>query len=219
MLPAPWQELLADYLKTESAARLLQFVEEAYAGEPKPLPPREDLFRALKLVSPEKTRVVIFGQDPYHTPGVAHGLAFSVLPPQKTPPSLRNIFKEIDSDIGGRILPSTDLTAWAEQGVLLLNTILTVLPHQPLSHVGKGWEDFTEALLKTLSSQPGPRAYLLWGNQAQKYIPLINQAHNPLILTAAHPSPLSASRGFFGCKHFSQVNTYLTQHNLPAIQW
>lgn len=219
MLPAPWQDLLESYLQTEAAAQLFRFVEEAYAGEATPLPPRADLFRALRLCTPENTRVIILGQDPYHTPGVAHGLAFSVLPPNPTPPSLRNIFKELASDVGGSILPSTDLTAWAEQGVLLLNTALTVLPHQPLSHTGKGWEAFTGAILEALSARPDPRVYLLWGNPAKRFTRHINPAAGSCILTAAHPSPLSASRGFFGCRHFSQANAFLTSRGLPPIRW
>ncbi len=162
--------------------------------------------------------MVILGQDPYHDVGQAHGLCFSVKPDVKTPPSLVNIYKELQSDLGCYIPNNGYLEKWAKQGILLLNTVLTVRAHQANSHRGIGWEEFTDAAIRVLDEQDHPIVYLLWGKPAQKKKSML---HNPkhLILTAAHPSPLSAHNGFFGCKHFSQTNAFLEEHGLTPLDW
>lgn len=176
------------------------------------------IYEALKLTSYEDTKVVILGQDPYHGVNQAHGLAFSVQPGVQIPPSLINIFKELSDDLGCYIPNNGYLVPWAEQGVLLLNTSLTVVANSPNSHRNKGWEILTDTIIQILNRKDAPVAYLLWGNNAKekaKY--LTNPRH--LVLTAAHPSPLSANRGFFGCRHFSKVNKYLRANGLAEIEW
>ena len=212
-----WREALLPFLRTPAFAELRRAVANAYA-QGDTLPPEPCVYAALQLCALAQTRVVILGQDPYPTPGQAHGLAFSVLPPNAPPPSLRNILKEIEQDVGSSQISGGDLTPWAKQGVLLLNAILTVHAHAPLSHAGFGWEAFTDTIIHTVSSQREHVVFMLWGSKAKAKMPLID-ATKHLILTAAHPSPLSAYNGFFGCRHFSQANAYLTSHHLPPITW
>ena len=178
----------------------------------------EDIFQALRLTPYENANVVILGQDPYHGPGQAHGLAFSVRPGIQIPPSLRNIYKELADDLGCTIPDHGYLVDWAKQGVLLLNTALTVRAGQANSHRGKGWEDLTDSIIRHLNLREQPVVFLLWGANARAKVPLItNPLH--LVLCAPHPSPLSAFQGFFGCKHFSRTNTFLRQCGLPEIDW
>jgi len=181
-------------------------------------PPGSQMFSALNSTPLEKVRVVILGQDPYHGPGQAHGLCFSVVPDVKIPPSLANIFREIESDLGIDRHHSGYLQHWADQGVLLLNSVLTVERGQAGSHQGKGWEDFTDAVIQTVNEQRSGVIFLLWGSYAMKKGAAINKQKH-LVLTAPHPSPLSAYRGFLGCKHFSTANDYLLQHGEQAIDW
>jgi len=194
----------------------MAFVRQAYAARTI-YPPEADIFRALSLTSFEDVRVVIVGQDPYHGEGEAHGLCFSVHDGAKTLPSLRNIFKEIASEYGNAP-QSTDLTSWAKQGVLLLNATLTVEKDCAGSHQGKGWETFTDAILKKISDEKEHVVFLLWGNYARKKADLIDHGKH-LVLESAHPSPLSAHRGFFGNKHFKLTNEYLTAHKKQPINW
>ena len=181
-------------------------------------PPSDDIFNAFALTPLSEVKVLILGQDPYHEPGQAHGLSFSVKPGIDIPPSLVNIYKELHDDLGCYIPNNGYLEKWARQGVLLLNTVLTVRAHQANSHKNIGWEQFTDAALSALDKEDRPMVFLLWGSHAQaKKAILSNPAH--LVLTAPHPSPLSAHRGFFGCRHFSQTNEYLEQHHLTPIDW
>ena len=216
-LPAEWRELLAPALQAASFRSLSAFLEEEYA-EKQIFPPLEDLFSAFRLTPPDKVRVLILGQDPYHNDGQAHGLAFSVRPGVKFPPSLRNIFKELNADLGTPVPESGSLDEWAKQGVLLLNTVLTVRAHQAFSHRGIGWEQFTDAAIKALNTVDRPIVFMLWGKPAgEKAAMLDNPKH--LILKAPHPSPLSASRGFFGCGHFVRCNEFLTANGIRPINW
>ena len=181
-------------------------------------PSPDDLFNAYALTELKNVKVVILGQDPYHEIGQAHGLCFSVKPGVEIPPSLQNIYQELHDDLGCTIPNNGYLVKWAKQGVLLLNTVLTVRAHQANSHRGIGWETFTDATIKILDEQDRPIVFMLWGRPAQnKQIMLHNPKH--LILTAPHPSPLSAYRGFFGCKHFSRANAFLVQNGLEPIDW
>ena len=183
-------------------------------------PPREQLFTAFALTPPERVRVVILGQDPYHGPGQAMGLAFSVAPGVKLPPSLKNIFRELGADVGCPAPASGNLNAWAEQGVLLLNTVLTVRAGAAGSHGALGWQAFTDLVIGSMAALSQPIAFVLWGSQAQKKAELVLPAQGPrLILSAPHPSPLSAYRGFFGSRPFSQVNDFLTAHGEAPIRW
>ncbi len=212
-LPIDWQTHLTGYLAEHDLQRLTHFVETVYMTEDV-LPPREHLFTALKLCSFDATRVVILGQDPYPTPGHAHGLAFSVQPPTLPPPSLKNILTEIANDVGPSNIHYGDLRPWAQQGILLLNTILTVRAGHTLAHAKKGWEPFTDAIIRCLSSEKIGLVFLLWGNMAKQKSTLIDTTRHT-ILTAAHPSPLSARNGFFGCRHFSETNRLLSS----PIRW
>jgi uracil-DNA glycosylase len=207
-----WQKQLATPLKSDTFSQLNRFLGEEYKSATI-YPPKEDIFAAFNLTPFDKVRVVILGQDPYHGANQAHGLAFSVQNPCKPPPSLKNIFKELE------IAPNCgDLTTWAQQGVLLLNTVLTVREAQAHSHKNKGWEDFTDAVIQTLSKQRDKIIFVLWGGPAQTKLKIIDtQKH--LILQAPHPSPLSAYRGFFGCQHFQQINELLISQNETAIDW
>ena len=181
-------------------------------------PPANDIFKAFELTPLHKVKVVILGQDPYHEPGQAQGLCFSVNPGIDIPPSLQNIYKELHDDLGCRIPNNGSLVKWAQQGVLLLNTVLTVRAHRANSHKGIGWEEFTDAAIRALNEEDRPIAFLLWGRQAQaKEMMLTNPEH--LILKAAHPSPLSAYNGFFGCRHFSKTNKYLKMNGLTPVDW
>lgn len=180
-------------------------------------PPKEKVFNALNFVAPKEVKVVIIGQDPYHTFGQADGLAFSCH--NGTPqPSLRNIFKEIHDELGLEMSTSTDLTPWAKQGVLLLNTSLSVIEHLPASHSNKLWHTFTTEIVKILNEQDQPIVFLLWGNHAKSFIPILNNPKH-LVLSSAHPSPFSAYNGFFGNNHFVTTNEFLAKHNLTPIDW
>ncbi len=183
-------------------------------------PKGSEYFAALNMTPLNRVKVVILGQDPYHGPGQAHGLCFSVRPGVRTPPSLVNVFKEIQSDLNlsGELFTSGDLSKWAEQGVLLLNSVLTVEQHQAASHQGKGWEQFTDKIIEVLSVKKNNCVFLLWGSYAQKKGAVIDRDKH-LVLTASHPSPLAAHRGFFGCRHFSRCNDYLQGTGQTPIAW
>lgn len=196
---------------------LYNFVKEEYS-KAVVYPPSDDIFNALHLTPLKDVKVLILGQDPYHGEHQAHGLSFSVQPGVDIPPSLKNIYAELESDLGCAIPNNGYLTKWAEQGVLLLNTVLTVRAHQANSHQGKGWENFTDAIIQKVNEQDRPVVYMLWGNPAQRKIPMLNNPRH-LILKAPHPSPLSAYRGFFGCKHFSQANAFFQKNGIEPIDW
>ena len=217
MIQNDWLEPLKPEFSKPYYKELYQKVQEEYNTR-QIFPPADDIFNAFHLTPLSEVKVVILGQDPYHDVGQAHGLCFSVKPDVKTPPSLVNIYKELQSDLGCYIPNNGCLEKWAKQGILLLNTVLTVRAHQANSHRGIGWEEFTDAAIRVLDEQDHPIVYLLWGKPAQKKKSML---HNPkhLILTAAHPSPLSAHNGFFGCKHFSQTNAFLEEHGLTPIDW
>ena len=214
-----WAPLLQEYLCSSDWETLRERVEQTYA-ESQVFPPREALFTALQLTPPERVRVVILGQDPYHEPGQAHGLAFSVKEGTRLPPSLVNIYKELYADLGIPPARSGNLSRWAEQGVLLLNTVLTVESGRANSHAALGWQLFTDAVFRAAASLPRPVVFVLWGAPAQKKEPLISSgAGQRLVLKAPHPSPLSAYRGFFGSKPFSQINRFLRENGEPPIDW
>lgn len=181
-------------------------------------PPKELLFSALKLTAYENTRVVILGQDPYHGPGQAHGLSFSVKPGVRIPPSLQNIYKELEQDLGLQPPNHGYLLPWAEQGVLLLNAVLTVRQGQPNSHKGLGWEQFTDAVMMKLNERETPLVFILWGSYAQQKGAFIDRNRH-MVIQSPHPSPFSAHRGFLGSRPFSRTNAFLEQHNLPKIDW
>lgn len=211
-----WDALLAEEFQKEYYLRLRAFLKEEYRAK-LIYPVMDDIFNALRLTPYQDVKAVIVGQDPYINPGEAHGLAFSVQPGARTPPSLQNIFKELETDL--HCLPPNNghLLHWAKQGVLLLNTVLTVERGRSRSHAGKGWETFTDAVLAHLNNREKPAVFLLWGRDAQaKGRAVINPRH--LVLEAAHPSPLAGGR-FFGCKHFSKTNLFLKQNGLPEIDW
>ena len=212
-LPALQEEFHKDYYK-----KLYTFVRQEYSTHVI-YPPADDIFNALHLTPLKDVKVLILGQDPYHNAHQAHGLCFSVLPDQKEiPPSLQNIYKELHDDCGCYIPNNGYLEKWARQGVLMLNTVLTVRAHQANSHQGRGWEKFTDAIIEAVNAQDRPIVYLLWGSPAQRKIPMLTNPKH-LILKAPHPSPLSAYRGFFGCRHFSQTNDFLVSHGLTPIDW
>ncbi|MBR2531681.1 MAG: uracil-DNA glycosylase [Lachnospiraceae bacterium] len=181
-------------------------------------PNAADLYRAFELTPLSEVRVVILGQDPYHGDGQAHGLCFSVTPGVEIPPSLRNIYQELHDDLGCRIPDNGCLVPWAKQGVLLLNTVLTVRAHQAFSHRGIGWEQFTDAAIRAVNEVDRPVVFMLWGRPAQEKARMLDNPRH-LILTAPHPSPLSASRGFFGCRHFSRCNRFLEEHGEKPVDW
>ncbi|GAA4343372.1 uracil-DNA glycosylase [Pigmentiphaga soli] len=220
-LPAAWRELLRGALETPSFAALERFVDGCVARG-MAVYPREP-FRVMQLVDPQDVRVVIVGQDPYHGPGQAHGLAFSVPSGVRCPPSLRNIFVEVAREFGGQPRAfDNDLTRWARQGVLLLNTSLTVADGQPASHARKGWEAFTDAVITQVARDPSPKVFMLWGGHAQAKRALLPADGSHLVLTANHPSPLSARRPpapFLGCGHFSQANDWLAAHGREPVAW
>jgi len=217
-IPESWQPVLEPVLATAEARQLGGFlVAEEQAGK-QIYPPRGCRLKALELTPLDEVKVVILGQDPYHGPGQAHGLCFSVLPGVKVPPSLANIYKELADDLG---IVSPDhgcLTGWARQGVLLLNATLTVEQADAGAHQGKGWEQFTDQAIRALNDQRQGIVFLLWGSYAQKKGAFIDQSRH-LVLKSVHPSPLSAYRGFLGCKHFSATNQYLQQQGQPVIDW
>ena len=211
-----WSEKLSSRFTKEYKHELFSWLENEYATKTI-FPPKEKVFNALNLVPCNEVKVVIIGQDPYHTAGQADGLAFSCH--NGTPqPSLRNIYKEISDDLGYSMSSSTDLIPWAKQGVMLLNTSLTVVEHLPASHSNKLWHTFTTEIVKILNELNQPIVFMLWGNHAKTFLPLLNNP-NHLILQSAHPSPFSAYNGFFGCKHFSKCNDFLSKHNIQPINW
>lgn len=211
-----WFELLKDEFEKPYFKSLQEFLKSERAKYD--VYPADDLvFNAINYVPLDKVKVVVIGQDPYHEPNQAHGLSFSVLPPTPPPPSLVNIFEEINSDLGITCENSGDLSRWAKQGVLLLNTTLTVRRGQANSHRGKGWENLTEKIIELLSNRKEPIVFLLWGSNAISFASKIAKHH--YVLTAPHPSPLSAYRGFFGCKHFSKCNAFLKANNIEEINW
>lgn len=213
-----WQPLLSQEFSLPYFQSLCRQVDAAYATATV-YPPQSQLFSAFSLTPPEAVRAVILGQDPYHEPGQANGLAFSVSGGTPLPPSLRNIFAELSADYGSAPT-SGDLSPWARQGVFLLNTVLTVTKGQANSHKNFGWQRFTDAVIAAMAQLPQPIVFLLWGAQAQKKTPLIQASCYPRkLLSAPHPSPLSCYRGFFGSRPFSQANAFLTAHGVPEIQW
>lgn len=218
VLPPAWRALLREETEKPYWSALSKRVDEAYdAGEV--FPPRSKLFSAFELTPPERVRVVILGQDPYHEPGQAMGLAFSVPQGERLPPSLRNIFMELHTDLGLPQPSGGDLTPWAERGVLLLNTVLTVGRGAANSHAAWGWQRFTDAVLAAMAALPQPVAFVLWGSQAQKKRPLLQSAAPRLVLCAPHPSPLSSYRGFFGSRPFSQINAFLQENGEQPVDW
>ena len=211
-----WDALLADEFSQEYYQKLRGFLKAEYTTKTV-YPNMHDIFNALKLTAYNDVKAVIVGQDPYINEGEAHGLSFSVCPGIKTPPSLSNIFKELSVDVGCAAPNNGHLVHWAQQGVLLLNAVLTVEAKKSRSHAGQGWERFTDHILELLNRRKTPMAFLLWGRDAQAKGRIIDNP-NHLILQAAHPSPLAGGR-FFGCRHFSKTNAFLAENNLPPIDW
>lgn len=216
-IASDWKALLAEEFSKPYFEELTRFVKEEYATR-RIYPRGSNIFRAFDKCPLDKLKVVIIGQDPYHGPGQAHGLCFSVDEGVPHPPSLQNIFKEVAADIGTPIPTSGNLDRWAEQGVLLLNAVLTVREHEAASHAGRGWERFTDAVVRAISEHKQGVVYMLWGSYAQKKGAIADPARN-CILKAVHPSPLSAYRGFLGCKHFSKANEYLISTGQTPINW
>ena len=216
-IPDSWISALVGETTQPYYQQLYRFVGEE-RRKYKVYPPGEDVFNALRYTPFERVRVVIIGQDPYHDENQAHGLAFSVRPGVTVPPSLVNIFKELQDDVQFRIPNHGCLIPWAEQGVLLLNAVLTVRAHQANSHQGKGWENFTDAVLRAINASNSRVVFLLWGSYAQRKAEWIDVSRHT-VLKAPHPSPLSAARGFFGCRHFSKTNAALQSAGLPPIDW
>lgn len=212
-----WRQVLQPEFDKPYFELLTDFVRQAYRTT-QCFPPAGQIFRAFDLCPFDKVRVVIIGQDPYHDVNQAHGLCFSVQEGVPVPPSLVNIYKELSRDLGKPIPTSGDLTHWAEQGVLLLNATLTVQAHRAGSHQGKGWEELTDAAIQALNKNRSNIVFMLWGSYAQRKGQFIDRRRH-FVLTAVHPSPLSAYRGFIGCGHFSQANTYLQQHGQQPINW
>lgn len=213
-----WRAALSDVFADERFIKLADFVRAEYQTK-KVFPPPEDIFKAFWLTPLSQVKVVILGQDPYHDNGQANGLCFSVPSGVSLPPSLQNIYKEIESDLNiKKNFQDGNLEAWAKQGVFLLNAILTVVAHTPTSHREKGWENFTDAVIKKISDERENVVFILWGNFARSKKSLID-AQKHLILEAPHPSPFSAYSGFFGCRHFSKCNQYLKAHNQTEIEW
>ena len=224
-LPADWQAALGSEMNKPYFAALETFLD-AERTEHEIFPPENDVFNALRLTPLSEVRVLILGQDPYHDTNQAHGLAFSVLPGIKSPPSLANLFREMKTDLDVPPPVSGTLTPWAEQGVLLLNAVLTVRAHLPNSHKNKGWETFTDAVIRTVAQKTEPVVFVLWGAYAQKKQPLIEQTEKETgaperhtIIASAHPSPLSAWSGFFGSRPFSRINAALEEAGTGAVEW
>lgn len=216
ILSEKWKEILSNRFTKDYKVELFSWLEREYATKTI-YPPKTKVFNALNYVNPEDVKVVIIGQDPYHVAGQADGLAFSCH--NNTPqPSLKNIFKEIEADLGIKMSGNTDLSSWAKQGVLLLNTSLTVVEHMPSSHSNSLWHQFTDEIVKIINEQDRPVVFMLWGNHAKSFLPLLTNAKH-LILQSAHPSPFSAYNGFFGCKHFSKCNEFLIKNNMQPIDW
>ncbi|MGI6000564.1 MAG: uracil-DNA glycosylase [Candidatus Merdisoma sp.] len=217
MIQNDWLEPLKPEFRKPYYAELFKFVQNEYATR-KIFPPADDIFNAFHLTPLHEVKVVILGQDPYHNDGQAHGLCFSVKPDVEIPPSLVNIYQELHDDLGCYIPNNGYLVKWAKQGVLMLNTVLTVRAHQANSHRGMGWEEFTDAAIRILNEQDRPMVFILWGSPAQKKAQMLNNPKH-LILKAPHPSPLSAYRGFFGSRPFSKTNEFLVKNGLEPIDW
>ena len=216
-IDSSWKSRLANEFNAPYFEQLTNFVRDAYTHH-QIFPPAKLIFNAFDLCPFDQVKVVIIGQDPYHGLGQAHGLSFSVNENMPLPPSLKNIYQEIRSDLGIQPLSHGNLERWAKQGVLLLNATLTVQANLAGSHQKKGWETFTDSAIKAVANEKEHVVFLLWGNYAQQKAQYIDRTKH-LVLTAVHPSPLSAHRGFFGCKHFSQANQYLKEHGLEPINW
>ncbi len=212
-----WLEVIGSEFKKPYYSQLYRFIKDEYSNYVI-YPDADDIFNAFHLTPLSKVKVVIIGQDPYHNENQAHGLCFSVKPQVDIPPSLVNIYKELQDDIGCYIPNNGYLEKWAKQGVLLLNTVLTVRAHKAFSHQGKGWEEFTDAVIRAVNAQDRPIVFILWGKPAQSKRNMLNN-HKHLILEAPHPSPLSAFRGFFGSRPFSKTNEFLTGHGAEPIDW
>ena len=212
-----WAKALAEEFDKDYYKELYYFIKKEYT-EQVVYPESKNIFSALELTDIDDVRVVILGQDPYHEPGQAHGLCFSVQPGVKAPPSLENIYKELHDDLGCYIPNNGYLIKWAKQGVLLLNTVMTVRAHAANSHKGHGWETFTDAIIQKVNEKDTPVVFILWGSPAQKKIPMLTNPKH-LILKAPHPSPLSSYRGFFGSKPFSQTNDFLLKNGMKPIDW
>jgi uracil-DNA glycosylase len=212
-----WKKVLSEIFERDFFQHLVSYVKDEYQNH-QVFPPGKEIFNAFYQCPFDAVKVVILGQDPYHGPGQAHGLSFSVKPGVPFPPSLLNILKEIKSDIGKDMPPNGDLTRWAQQGVFLLNATLTVRANQAGSHQNQGWETFTDEVIKAISEHKKNVVFMLWGAYAQKKADLIDSGKH-LVLKAPHPSPLSAHRGFLGCRHFSMANHYLNQKNIEPIIW
>ncbi len=220
-IPASWRTHLKDVCARPEIDGLVAFLKEREAAGATIYPAKQNIFAAMRAIPFDDVSVVIVGQDPYHGPAQAHGLSFSVPPGVPQPPSLRNIFKELHNDIGMPIPKNGTLTGWAQQGVLLLNAILTVEEEKPAAHAGKGWEIFTDAIIEKLLQREHPTVLMLWGSYAQKKVQNLHAHIDPkrhLILKSAHPSPLSVT-GFLGNHHFSKANAFLRQHHIPEIDW
>lgn len=217
-LTPAWQQVLSEEFDTEYMAQLRAFLQQEKRDGQEIYPPGAQMFNALNTTPFHHVKVVIIGQDPYHGPGQAHGLSFSVPAGVRPPPSLQNIFKELHRDLGLTFGRDGDLTVWAEQGVLLLNAVLSVRARQANSHQGRGWERFTDAVIDRLNRERSGLVFLLWGSYAQKKGALIDRERH-CVLTAPHPSPLSAHRGFIGCGHFSATNDYLQRQGMSPIDW
>ncbi len=213
-----WKPALAPEYKKPYYRKLYDAINAEYASGSTIYPPSDDIFNAFHLTPLSEVKCVIIGQDPYHEPNQAHGLCFSVQPGVATPPSLVNIYKELQEDLNCYVPNNGYLEKWAKQGVLMLNTILTVRAHQAFSHKDLGWQEFTDAVIRILNEQDRPIVFLLWGAPAGKKADMLNNDKH-LILKAPHPSPLSAYRGFFGCKHFSKANAFLEENGLDPIDW
>lgn len=216
-LNGDWEEALKGEFKKPYYKELYYFIKNEYETK-QIFPPFEDLFSAFHFTALKDVKVVILGQDPYHNDGQAHGLSFSVKPEVAIPPSLLNIYKELQTDVGTYIPDNGYLLKWAKQGVFLLNAVLTVRAHNAASHSNKGWEKFTDAVIEILNKEDRPIVFLLWGRFAKEKAKMLNNPKH-LVLTAAHPSPLSAYNGFFACKHFSKTNEFLTKNNIEPIDW
>lgn len=216
-IPAPWRTLLGAELEEPYFQLLRSFVDRERRSH-EVYPPEEEVFAALELTPPERVKVLILGQDPYHGPGQAHGLAFSVRPGVAPPPSLRNIFRELHDELGCPVPGNGSLVPWARQGVLLLNAVLTVRAGEPGSHAGKGWETFTDAVIRAVGRREAPAVFVLWGAYAAKKVGLIDGERHT-VLRSAHPSPLSARRGFFGSRPFSAANAALEKSGAAPVGW
>jgi uracil-DNA glycosylase len=216
-LPNDWHSMIGDELEKPYFHKLQQFVDEERAAH-KVFPPDQEVYSALQCTPYEQVNVVLLGQDPYHDDNQAHGLCFSVRPGVRKPPSLVNMFTELKNDVGCRVPNNGYLVPWAQQGMLMLNAVLTVRAHAPNSHKNKGWEKFTDAVLSQVNNKKSPVVFVLWGGYARKKVSLIDTTRHTII-ESAHPSPLSAHNGFFGSRPFSSINSALREHGKPEIDW